>query len=319
MSAPAFGESRIHSRDLFGNRFHTLDTPLRLRAFAKINLGLSILGRRPDHYHEIRTVLQTVRLHDRLEVSLKERDRSIEVLCDAPDIPAGPGNLVYRAAELWRRERGLRAGIEIRLKKNIPAGSGLGGASSDAAATLLGLEKITGNKLPASRRLRLAAQLGSDVPFFLWGGRALAAGRGEEVYPLADLPVRRCLIVFPNRGVSTKVAYRWASLKLTGLRKPPNINRFGKLPPSSLEKWSSVENDFESVVLEKWPELARLKRRLLKAGGDPVSLSGSGSAVYAIFKTRRDLEKALCSVPRGWTAFRTATLRRTSYQKAQVG
>ena len=319
MSAPAFGESRIHSRDLFGNRFHTLDTPLRLRAFAKINLGLSILGRRPDHYHEIRTVLQTVRLHDRLEVSLKKRDRSIEVLCDAPDIPAGPGNLVYRAAELWRRERGLRAGIEIRLKKNIPAGSGLGGASSDAAATLLGLEKITGNKLPASRRLRLAAQLGSDVPFFLWGGRALAAGRGEEVYPLADLPVRRCLIVFPNRGVSTKVAYRWASLKLTGLRKPPNISRFGKLPPSSLEKWSSVENDFESVVLEKWPELARLKRRLLKAGGDPVSLSGSGSVVYAIFKTRRDLEKALCSVPRGWTAFRTATLRRTSYQKAQVG
>lgn len=319
MSAPAFGESRIRSRDLFGNRFHTLDTPLRLRAFAKINLGLSILGRRPDHYHEIRTVLQTVRLHDRLEVSLKKRDRSIEVLCDAPDIPAGPGNLVYRAAELWRRERRLSAGIEIRLKKNIPAGSGLGGASSDAAATLLGLEKITGNKLPASRRLRLAAQLGSDVPFFLWGGRALAAGRGEEVYPLADLPVRRCLIVFPNRGVSTKVAYRWASLKLTGFRKPPNINCFGKLPPSSLEKWSSVENDFESVVLEKWPELARLKRRLLKAGGDPVSLSGSGSAVYAIFKTRRDLEKALCSVPRGWTAFRTATLRRTSYQKAQVG
>ena len=205
------------------------------------------------------------------------------------------------------------------MKKNIPAGSGLGGASSDAAVTLLGLEKITGNKLPASRRLRLAAQLGSDVPFFLWGGRALAAGRGEEVYPLADLPVRRCLIVFPNRGVSTKVAYRWASLKLTGFRNPPNISSFGKLPPSSLEKWSSVENDFESVVLEKWPELARLKRRLLKAGGYPVSLSGSGSAVYAIFKTRRDLEKALCSVPRGWTAFRTATLRRTSYQKAQVG
>ena len=91
MSAPAFGESRIHSRDLFGNRFHTLDTPLRLRAFAKINLGLSILGRRPDHYHEIQTVVQTVRLHDRLEVSLKKRDRSIEVLCDAPDIRRVPG------------------------------------------------------------------------------------------------------------------------------------------------------------------------------------------------------------------------------------
>ena len=296
-----------------------MNTSLGLRAFAKINLGLRILARRPDHYHEIRTVLQTVRLHDRLKVSLKKRDRSIEVLCDAPDIPAGPGNLVYRAAELWRRERGISAGIEVRLEKNIPTGSGLGGASSDAATAILGLEKITGNRLPAARRLRLAAQLGSDVPFFLWGGRALALGRGEEVYPLADLPVRPCLIVFPNRGNSTTEAYRRLSLKLTGPSEPPNIGFFGKLPPFSLEKWSPVENDFESVVLSKWPELARLKRRLLRAGGEPVSLSGSGSALYAIFKTTRDQERALSCVPRGWIVIRTGTLRRASYQKAQMG
>lgn len=295
-----------------------MNTSLQLRAFAKINLGLRILGRRPDCYHEIRTVLQTVRLHDRLELILKKRDRSIKIFCDVPEIPSGARSLIYRTAAIWRRKRGLGTGIEVRLKKNIPVGSGLGGASSDAAATLLGLEKITGNKLPVSECLQLAAQLGSDIPFFLSGGRALALGRGEEVYPLTDLPMRRCLIVFPNYEISTKEAYQWMSLKLTGLRQPPNINRSGKLSPFSLEKWSSVENDFESVVLEKWPELARLKRQLLKAGGDPVSLSGSGSAVYAIFRTAHDLKRGLYSVPRGWTALRTTTLGRASYKRTQV-
>ena len=184
-----------------------LDTSIRLRAFAKINLGLKIVGRRPDHYHELRTVLQTVSLHDRLEVNRKRHSRSIEVLCDAAGLLEGADNLVYRTCELWRRWRGLRIGLEVRIEKAIPAGSGLGGASTDAFAALLGLERITGDRMPEAARLHLASQLGSDVPFFHWGGRAFAVGRGEEVYPLSDLPSRYCLIVYPDRSISTADAF----------------------------------------------------------------------------------------------------------------
>ena len=339
-----------------GKRFQSsivnLQSSISLRAFAKINLGLRVLSNRADGYHEIRTVYQTVALHDRLEVSLPRGGRGIHVECDHPDVPSGHANLVYRACELWRRAVKFHGGISVRLEKTIPAGSGLGGASSDAAAALLGLEYLTDEELDPWQRLRLAARLGSDVPLYLWGGRVLGLGRGAEVYPLDDLPHRYCLVVFPGFSVSTAQAYReldtmlgapvvpqsaeaaglrrhWsrhkaattmrtsaprgARLSLTKGAAARKLTSFGLWPHLSLENWGPAENDFEKVVFAKWPELARLKRQLLRAGAEAASLTGSGSAVYALFVSARQLTEAQKLIPARWRVFRTRTLARAEY------
>jgi len=293
-----------------------LNRSVALRAFAKINHGLKILGKRPDGYHELRTVYQTVHLHDRVEISLAPGSSTVEVECDDPLVPTGRENLVYRAAELWRGARKYTGGIRIRLRKRIPAGSGLGGASADAAATLVGLERLEGGQ-DLSFRARLAARLGSDVPLFLWGGRTLGVGRGEEVYPMLELPRRYCLIVFPGFSVSTPAAYREASLRLTRTHKERNTNSFGAWPHFSLEEWGPAENDFEPVVFARWPELADLKASLIRAGAEAASLTGSGSAVYAIFDSARKLKSALRFVPRKWRVFRTRTVSRAEYRRLQ--
>jgi 4-diphosphocytidyl-2-C-methyl-D-erythritol kinase len=296
-----------------------LNLTLRLRAFAKINLGLKIIGTRPDGYHEIRTVYQTISLADRLSISLASHASPIRIECDDGTVPSGRSNLVYRACELWSRARKFRGGIHIRLEKKIPMGSGLGGASTDAAAALLGLERLTGDRLKLESRLRLAARLGSDVPLFLWGGRVLGCGRGEEVYPLWDLPERDCLVIFPGFSVSTAWAYsqadRAASLRLTGKGMGPNMNRFGAWSHFPLNHWGPAENDFEKVVFARWPELAQLKRHLIRAGAESTSLTGSGSAVFAVFDSARKLLSASRFIPAGWQTFPTRTLTRADYER----
>jgi len=290
------------------------------RAFAKINLGLKIVGNRPDGYHEIRTIYQTVALYDRLEISISPRRVGTQIECDNPDIPVDRGNLVHRACELWRDARKFKAGISVKLQKRIPPGSGLGGASADAAAVLLGLERLTGNRLPPSVRYQLAVQLGSDVPFFLYGGRALGIGRGEEVYPLEDLPRRHCLIVFPGFSVSTAVAYEKAGeqmqAELTKSEAPSNIIVFGERSPFPLMAWGPAENDFERIVFARWPELARFKRQLIRAGAETASLTGSGSALFGLFDSARKLTRAANLVPQAWKTFRTRTLSRPEYSQA---
>ncbi|MBZ5513783.1 MAG: 4-(cytidine 5'-diphospho)-2-C-methyl-D-erythritol kinase [Acidobacteriia bacterium] len=295
-----------------------MTTAIRVRAFAKINLGLKILARRPDGYHEIRTLYQAVSLADCLEILLSSRGRGIHLECDDPAIPAGRANLVCQAGALWKRARQFRGGIEIRLSKRIPAGSGLGGASSDAAATLLGLERLTGDRLGLAERFRLASRLGSDVPFFLWGGRALGIGRGEEVYPLWDLPRRHCLIVFPGFAVSTQEAYGELDRRrrLTESPRNPRIALFGARSHFSLEDWGPAENDFEQVVFARWPKLARMKRQLIRAGAETASLTGSGSAVFALFRSARTLARAASLIPRGWKQYPTRTLSRLEYLTA---
>jgi len=292
-----------------------LPRSIRLRAFAKINLGLKLLAKRPDGYHEIRTIYQTIALHDRLELSLSSAGEGIHLECDNPEIPSGKENLVHRACDLWRRATGFRGEVRARLEKRIPAGSGLGGASSDAAAALEGLEQLTGGKLPPRRRFSLAAQLGSDVPLFLLGGRVLGSGRGEEVYPLPDLPPRQCLVVFPGFPISTAQAYRQAGLRLTTPHKLRSIKDVGAWPQFPLFDWGPAENDFERVAFAKWPELARLKRLLIRAGAEIAYMTGSGSAVYAIFESARRLLHASKSIPKGWLIFRSRTLSRAEYRR----
>jgi 4-diphosphocytidyl-2-C-methyl-D-erythritol kinase len=292
-----------------------LKKTLRLRAFAKINAGLKILAKRPDGYHEIRTIYQTIALHDRVEITLVRPGKGIAVECDDPNVPAGRGNLAYRACESWVSSRDWQGGIEVRIKKKIPLGSGLGGASTDAAATLLGLERLTHDLIGFSARHKLAVALGSDVPLFLLGGRVLGCGRGEEIYPLSDLASRACLVVFPGFAVSTAEAYREAGLRLTGQPGTAYISRVGAWPHFPLVSWGPAENDFEQVVFARWPELARLKRRLIRAGAEVASLTGSGSAVYALFPSDYQGAHASKFIPKGWLAFRTRTLTRSSYHR----
>lgn len=284
-----------------------------LRAFAKINLRLRVLGRRPDKYHEIRTVYQTVTLADRLEISISPHSVGIKIEINDPAVASGRKNLVYQACERWRRAGGFRGGVRVKLEKRIPAGSGLGGASSDAAATLWGLERLTGDRLSPAVRFRLAAELGSDVPFFLVGGRALGCGRGEEVYPLPDLARRPCLVIFPGFNQSTREAYRALDCQLTAAARPRSIDSFGVWSQFPTEEWGPAENDFEDVVFAKWPKLRSLKRQLLRAGAETVSLSGSGSAIYAIWENARQLNAARRLVPAGWRGFAVRTLPRSEY------
>lgn len=292
-----------------------MEKQLRLRSFAKINTGLKILRKRPDGYHELRTIYQTITLHDLLRISLSRSGKDIAVECDNPAIPAGRGNLVYRTCEAWVEARRWRGGIRVEVAKTIPLGSGLGGASTNAATTLLGLERLTGDHLNFSVRHKLAAALGSDVPLFLLGGRVLGCGRGEEVYPLMDLPSLPCLVVFPGFSVSTAEAYREAGLRLTEQAESPYTGSFGTWPQFPLMSWGPAENDFEQVVFARWPELARWKRRLIRAGAEVASLTGSGSAVYALFTSIRQMARASKLIPKGWLVFKTRTLVRAEFHQ----
>jgi 4-diphosphocytidyl-2-C-methyl-D-erythritol kinase len=272
---------------------------ISLKACAKINLGLAVLGRRPDGYHELRTIFQTISLADRLEIRLIPARR--EVLLDTTgfEVPAGKENLAARAAEVALEELKLRAQVEIMLDKRIPPASGLGGASSDAAAVLRAVCLLAGRTLPPECLLRLAAALGSDVPFFLYGGKALGLGRGEEVYPLPEGPRRHCVLLFPGEGMSTAEAYRSLHRPpLTPGSTGPTIEWAEKIgwfcgavnegpERASGSKWRfesfRIENDFEPSVFRKFPILAQSKKILLRAGAETASLSGSGSAVYGLF------------------------------------
>jgi 4-diphosphocytidyl-2-C-methyl-D-erythritol kinase len=290
-----------------------LTSAIRLRAFAKVNLGLKLVAKRADGYHEIRTVYQTIALHDRLELSLDPAQEGISFSCDHPQMPLGEKNLVYRACDLWRDATGFRGGISARLEKFIPVGSGLGGGSSDAAATLEGLERLSGRKMPLHQRFSLAAQLGSDVPLFLLGGRVLGCGRGEEIYPLPDLPSRKCLVIFPGFPVSTAEAYREAGLRLTSSPRDRNINGVGAWPQFPLLSWGPAE-----VVFARWPELAQLKQQLIRAGAEVASMTGSGSALFALFESARPLLRVSKLIPKGWLQFPSRTLTRASYRRLLV-
>jgi 4-diphosphocytidyl-2-C-methyl-D-erythritol kinase len=185
---------------------------LRLRAFAKVNLSLRVVGKRPDDYHELRTIFQTISLHDTLTLSITpDSHGSIEMFVRGPEmVPGGPDNLVWRAIKAISPEVGFQGHVYVHLEKKIPVARGLGGGSSDAAAALIGMLRLTKAKVPLPRLVEIAAGLGADVPFFLFGGRALAVNRGDEIYPLNDEPKRTVVVVSPKGiGVSTKDAYEW--------------------------------------------------------------------------------------------------------------
>ena len=263
---------------------------MRLAALAKINLQLAVTGTRPDGYHELRTIFQSISLHDDLTIE-KSRSAGIDLAISGAALDAGPENLVWRALDLLSGELQLSGGWRVTLRKRIPMGAGLGGGSSDAAAALAGGLRISGKRIAPERLLEMGASLGADVPFFLLGGRALGVGRGDEVYPLEDGRRMWVLVALPKEiRVATPDAYRWLDAKLTKTAPPP------KLFVSCARSWSLEDadllNDFEAVVFDRYPILREMKRRLLQAGAAGAALAGSGSAVFGLFQNPAQARRA---------------------------
>jgi len=287
---------------------------VRLPAFAKVNLCLDVIGRRPDGYHELRTIFQTIGLRDTLELS-RARQPGIALEVSDPALSAGPDNLVYRAIETIARGMDFRGGVRAKLTKRIPVARGLGGGSSDAAAALIGMLRLTGHQrdFPLQKLMEIASTLGADVPFFLFGGRALAVNRGDEIYPLEDAPKRTVVVISPKEiGVSTKEAYQWLSAELTNRADAPNIWRFCALCWSGQGK---VSNDFEGPVFGRHARLGEIRDALLQVGAAEAALAGSGSAVFGIFRNPAQARRAARKFPED-SVFVVETLSRERYGRA---
>jgi len=365
---------------------------VEVRSFAKINFGLYIGAARADGFHDLRTIYQTIALHDVIRLSVG-RGSGIEIRCTNNDarVPLDSSNTCYRMAELVLGELGAKIRVTIEIEKRLPVRGGLGASSSNAVATMMAMERALGKKLLPPVRLKIAAEVGSDLPLFLVGGTVLGVGRGEEVYPVGDLPVLPLVIVTPEIGVSTPRAFAdwdalvesgaevrsaWtgegarphtdtaielrsagrtnasAATRLTGPAASdrlfeagcllsswltgsnntdsnksgyPNTgasakggSRAGKLLSDLVR--TGIENDFEKVVFPQYPELRDIKGALERAGAKYASLSGSGSTLYGIFRSRGDAAKAAKRLQKqGVKAVVTSTLTRQRYWKAVVG
>jgi 4-diphosphocytidyl-2-C-methyl-D-erythritol kinase len=263
----------------------------RVSAFAKINLALKVLNRRADGYHELRTVYQTVSLADTLEIEFTAGPHTRIEVQGAPEIP---DNLIEHAARLTLEAMRITGQVRFGLTKRIPIGAGLGGGSSDSAAVLLALPVLAGKHIPLEGLMELAAQLGSDVSFFLLGGRAVALGRGTELYPIPEHGSPPALLVAPYLHISTAEAYRALGRELTSGPPQSMISSFQSCIWQETEGLAGPlgENDFESVIFDRHPRLKSLKRQLERLGAHPAMLSGSGSALFGIFDSRQALERA---------------------------
>ena len=317
---------------------------LSLRSFAKINIGLRIGPPREDGFHELRTVYQTIALHDVVRLTLG-KGTGIEVRSDAAVVPEDEANICYRVADRVLRALHQRARVTVSIEKKLPVQGGLGGASSNAIATMLGLERALKTELTPEDRLRIAGEVGSDVPLFLLGGTVLGTSRGEEVYPLEELPALDAVVATPQLGVSTPKAFaEWDKLhpagehapaKLTTSSNSSTMNRFSHTVFAWLRGSSSgvpsgagdraeallldlvragIENDFEQVVFPLYPELRDVKRALERTGARYSSLSGSGSALYGLYGSRREAQSAVATLKQiGIPAQATKTLTRREY------
>lgn len=287
-------------------------------SFAKVNLSLKVLGKRADGYHELRTVFQTVALHDRIEFEFTPARRGLDIELD--DALAIPDNLVMRAARLFCETLAVRGRLRMRLEKRIPMGAGLGGGSSNAAIVLLALGAIAGRRAAMDTLRRMAEALGSDVPFFLHGGTALGLGRGEELYPLPEAPQLRMLILAPRLHVSTAEAYR--ALGRPALTSPVDSRKLNVFQSFvwRMEDLSATENDFEAAVFGLHPELARWKRKLERFGAHAARLSGSGAALFGVFPDRAKLQGALPQFSKEpLKVFSTSMLSRARYRARVLG
>lgn len=287
---------------------------LTVRAHAKVNLDLRVLGTRPDGFHELRTVFQTIELHDTLTCAA--RPGPFVLKCRTPGVPLDGSNLVWRAAaSLWRAlgRSGEPSDTAITIEKAIPMQAGLGGGSADAAAALFALARLWGGA-PISLLREVGTGIGADVAFFLSGGTALGLGLGEEIYPLVDLPLHWVLIVQPPFGVSTAEAYGWYDEdRAAGLRETRELQM---LPVPWPTRAAQMINDLEPPVVRRHPEITGIKAALRERGAVAAAMSGSGSAVFGLFRSRPAAAKAVRPLSRGGCrVYLTRTLTRAEYER----
>ena len=280
---------------------------LKFKTPAKVNLGLHVHGKREDGFHELETIFQMVSLFDDVELELLSSGIKLE--CDTPGIPTDDTNLVCKAALLLRKSYQVEGkGVSIRLKKKIPFGAGLGGGSGNAAGVLMGLNRLWDLNIDREKLFTLAAELGSDVPFFLTSPCALGKGRGERLKVLESCSKFQVLLVFPGFPIATSWVYQNLRLKLT--KRPNNISILRKnLSLSEITSLGSqLYNDLESVVIQKFPEVKVVKDELWAWGALGVLLSGSGATVFGIFDDPEKAQVACASLNGDWERVVTETI-----------
>ena len=274
---------------------------VRVRAFAKINRSLEVLGVRPDGFHELRTVFQSIALHDTL--AIRAVPGAFQLTCDDPACPTDRSNLIWRAAEqVWKAagRRGVPRDVSIELTKRIPLQAGLGGGSSDAAAALRAFGRLW--RVNQDRVRAIGSALGADVPYFFEGGTALGLDRGDLLFPLVDAPRAWVVLVIPPFGVSTKEAFGWWDRD--------GARRLQKRP---------LTNDLQAVVAKRHPAIGRLVRALERAGASHAAMTGAGSAVFGLFSTRTAAQRGASLVSkRGSRTIITRTVDRATCQALAV-
>lgn len=288
-----------------------------LTACAKINLVLELLEERPDGYTELETAYQSIGLGDRVELVAAPAD--VELIDDGGVGEPPERNLAHRAAVRWLHAAGRPGGVRIRLEKRVPARAGLGGGSADAAAVLRGLEQLYGPRVPREIRAELAAGLGADVPFLLVGGCAVGRGRGERLEVLPDLRGWSVLLAREGDGLSTADVFRLARRSLTPRSQAPSIHRFVKYIRDGQPGHPPLWNDLAGPACELDPGIARLLGDMEGAGA-PAGMTGSGSAVFGLFRTTAEAEAArsqlVAARPGIWTALTRTLGRREAVDEA---
>lgn len=265
-----------------------------VKPFAKINLFLKIRRKREDGYHDIDTVFQTIDLADRMEI--ESRGSGIILECNRRDIPTDEKNLVVRTVLHLRKAEYPVPDLNMKLRKSIPTGSGLGGGSSDAAALIMGLNGMLELGMSQQQMSDVASRIGSDVAFFLWGGTAVGHGRGEKIFPLAQLPDFWVALATSDIKIDTPRAYSKIDALLTEKENNNNITQFIYSIFKGKPDFSLAENDFERLVLEEHGELKEIRTIFKEKGAVSALLTGSGSAFYGLFLRRQDAEKAALAV-----------------------
>lgn len=255
---------------------------IMLKAYAKINLGLDVLGKREDGYHEVRMIMQTIRLFDKLNMKKLNKDEII-IKTNLAYLPTNENNLVYRAIQMLKEEFNIKQGIYVELQKHIPVAAGLAGGSSDAAAALIGMNRLFQLKLTTADLMQRAVKLGADIPYCILGGTALSEGIGEVLTPLASMPSAYILIAKPPINVSTKYVYE--NLKLDEQTKHPDID--GIMESINTKDLSGVtsrlSNVLESVTIDRYPVIQEIKDTMIEFGAMNALMSGSGPTVFGIF------------------------------------
>ena len=282
---------------------------ISLRAPAKVNLRLDILGKRPDGYHEIKTWIYPISLADELHIE-KSKTAQITISSAHPGLPLGEENLAHRAAALFIRERGLPGGVRIEIIKHIPLAAGLGGGSSDAATVLKAMNILWGNKIPLEGLMEMGARIGADVPCFVVGQGTLMGGKGERVLTVLPPLTAWMILINPGLPLSTKDVYQQGKWGLTKQGGDTKIS----MPPQELEKMGKfLHNDLEGPAMELMPIIKTIKERLLEAGASGVLMTGSGPTVFGLFGKEAEARQAAkdLKIEQGWICFVANTLADT--------